>query len=169
VDSKTFALHGSLVRMCKNAGRLSYLFTYMYSAICDVSFDDTSSGAIAFNEIGVPECIATSCTVDELDEFVTSFAARLTDINKQSLLGVTKIISPTCTKSDPVGNPTTSTDDNQFITDTNDLYDPPLHPQHSIIRAAWLSEYNAEIEASCTGSCIFDSQDYSFAKAGILQ
>jgi hypothetical protein len=61
VDSKMFASHGSLVSMCKNAGRL-----YTYSAICDVSFDDTSSGVIAFNEIGIPECIVMPCTVDEL-------------------------------------------------------------------------------------------------------
>lgn len=61
MDSKTFASHSSLVSVCKNAGRLSYLYTY--SAICDVSFDDTSSGVIAFNEIGIPECVEASCTV----------------------------------------------------------------------------------------------------------
>lgn len=156
VDSKTLASHNNLVSVCEAAGGLSYLYTYYAS--CDVTLGDTSSGIVTFNDIDIPECVASSCTLDEFGEVAASFATRLAEINEESLLGLTTIISATCTESDPIGTPTTPPDsEQQCLADINALY---ATPELSSVRDAWLTEFRAETAASCTGSCVYDSKDY---------
>lgn len=104
-DYKSLNAHNTLVRVCQEANGISYLFTY--SSTCDVLFDDGFSRQAIFMDINVPECFASSCTIDELEEAATEIAKENADDTEQGLLSsIASIASAVCAESAPVGTPT---------------------------------------------------------------
>lgn len=186
VDSKLFGeSHENLVSACQDAGGISALCTYF--TICYITLDDGTTAPITFEEIDNPGCVAgpPSCTNAEFDEVMDIRAEGLAENAEETLVASSRIVSATCTESAPICTPTTAlpttplptttlrtttalpapttvSADQQCIADMNALYaGEPLKSASE----KWWSEHEYDIQNGCTpGSCIFDSNDYSYHK-----
>lgn len=134
VDSASFPSHDPLVRVCEEKNGLSFLFTY--STMCDILFDDGSSIQVTYMDMNIPECVASSCTIDELEKLVQEKAEKKADFSEQNLsLNLASVESVVCTASDPTSGtptkPSTTADSTVFPTPASSQVDPEVFPNLS--------------------------------------
>lgn len=121
-DSTSLASHDNLVSACLEAGGQSYL--YSYSITCNTVFADGSKAVINFKDMNEPECIAPSCTTDDLNEYVDGVAELRADDYEFILWTQPEVASATCSESDPIGNTATNPTTPSPSVSTS----PPLDP-----------------------------------------